>query len=183
MREWHRRLSIFVGVFMFVIACTGVWLQVEELLKAGGGPGGPPPPPGAAGPGAALPAIDEAQVQALVANVLAGAKRNAPQGRLLGFDLRLAGPQPMAEVVILDPAGPRRQRLDARSGEPIGAAESDGLHRLMLELHRGDIVGKSGNWIGLACGAVLAVLSLTGVWLYLQMWRRRSVAKMKGFVW
>lgn len=182
MRTWHRRLSIFVGAFMLVIACTGVWLQVEELLKTGGGPGGPPPP-AAVGPGAAPRAIDEAQVQALVAQVLAGARRSAPQGRLLGFDLRLAGPQPMAEVVILDAAGPRRLRLDARSGEPIGAAEGGGLHRLMLELHRGDIVGRSGNWIGLICGAVLAVLSLTGLWLYLQMWRRRSGAKMKGFVW
>jgi uncharacterized iron-regulated membrane protein len=174
MRNWHRRVAIFVGLFLLIIACTGVWLQIEEVGKGGGGP--PPGPPGGA-------AMSDAQVQALVTSVLAGAKRIAPQGQLLGFELRLAGPSPMAEVVVIDAAGFRKQQLDARTGEPLGAAGDGGLNRLILEIHKGDILGRAGNWIGLFCGIALAFFAFSGLWVYVQMWRRRRTSSMRGLMW
>jgi uncharacterized iron-regulated membrane protein len=89
----------------------------------------------------------------------------------------------MAEVVVTDAAGFRKQQIDARSGEPIGATGSGGPSRLILDIHKGDILGRAGNWIGLLCGVALAFFAFSGLWVYLQMWRRRRASSMKGLLW
>jgi uncharacterized iron-regulated membrane protein len=179
MRTWHRRTSIFVAVFMLVIAVTGVVLQAEMRFGEQGGTGGPPP---GAGTGAAGPT--DAEVQALVASSLAGLRRQT-QGPLMGVDLRLMGPAPSAEFVVSDPS-PRKLRLDARSGALLDAGAPAGgldLHRFLLELHRGTLFGDVGYWVSVACGLVLAVLSVTGLVLYVQMLRRRLQVGQRQWLW
>lgn len=186
MRQWHRRLSIFVAVFMSFIAATGALLQAESML-GGDGPGGPPPPQAGAG-GAAGPqppaGVSDEQVQALMAATLAGVHRQAAGGTILGIELRFGG-APTAEVVVADPQM-RRLRLDARTGQPLDTASKTGgrdLHGILLDLHRGAFAGSPGLWISLLCGVVLVVLSVTGLTIYLQAWLRRRSAGQNRFVW
>jgi len=198
MRQWHRRLGIFAAVFMFFIALTGALLQGQMMLGGSGGPpgaGGPGAPAGpaasagvggAAGAGGAPagpPPVSDAQVQALLASSLAGAHRQSP-GALMGIELRLNG-APTAEVVVAEPTM-RRIRLDARTGAPLDDASKPGhrdWHGVLLDLHRGAFAGATGQWISLACGVVLTVLSVTGLVVYLQLWRRRRANKQPAFVW
>ncbi len=179
MRTWHRRLSIFVAVFMAFIAATGAVLQAEMMLDEGRQPMGAPPGP----PGVAATLGDE-QLQALFASALAGVRRHT-QGSVLGIELRVVGPRPTADVVVAEPQL-RKLRLDARSGDPLDAASGPGgrdLHGLLLDLHRGAFAGTAGLWISLVCGLVLTVLSVTGLVLYLQMLRRRRAAGHGSLLW
>lgn len=179
MRTWHRRLSIFVAVFMAFIAATGAVLQGEMMMDSGRKPMGPPP----GGPSASAALSDEA-LQALFASALAGARRQT-QGTVLGVELRAMGDQPTAEVVVAEPQM-RKMRLNARTGAPLDDASAPGgrdLHGLLLELHRGAFAGNTGLWISLVCGVVLTVLSLTGLWLYVQMFLRRRTQGRAQVLW
>jgi len=178
MRRWHRRLSILVAVFMLLIASTGALLQGEMMLDGRDGPPGAPPPGGAAG------GPSDEQMKAWFASALAGTRRLSANGAVMGIDLRFIGDAPIADVVLADPA-PRRLRLDATSGRLLAGAPEGGrdLHGVLLELHRGAFAGRVGTGVGLACGVVLTVLSVTGFVLYLQLWWRRRAGQQPGFLW
>jgi len=130
-RQWHRRISLVVGVFMLFIALTGALLQGETMLAGRGNAGGPPA--GMRAPAA----VSDDEVRALLATSLAGARRLSA-GTLMGIELRLVG-TPTAEVVVAEPAL-RKLRLDARTGAPLDASSQPGrrdLHAVLLDLHRG----------------------------------------------
>ena len=174
MRQWHRRLGIFAAVFMFFIALTGALLQAESMLGGDEGKGGPPP--SAAG-------VSDEQARALLASALAGVHRQSA-GAILGIELRFGG-APTAEAVVAEPQM-RRIRLDARTGRPLDDASKRGgrdLHGILLDLHRGAFAGSAGLWISLLCGVVLVLLSVTGLTIYLQAWRRRRAGGQPRFVW
>jgi hypothetical protein len=176
-RQWHRRISLVVGVFMLFIALTGALLQGETMLAGRGNAGGPPA--GMRAPAA----VSDDEVRALLATSLAGARRLSA-GTLMGIELRLVG-TPTAEVVVAEPAL-RKLRLDARTGAPLDASSQPGrrdLHAVLLDLHRGEFAGSAGLWASLACGVALTVLSATGLTVYLQAWRRRRAAGQPGFFW
>ena len=178
MRQWHRRISIFVGVFMLFIAATGALLQAEMMLGAAG-----PSPGGAPGAGSAPPAVSDDEVKALLASSLAGARRQSP-GTLMGIELRFGG-RPTAEVVVAEPTM-RKLRLDARTGEPLDSASTPGhrdLHGILLDLHQGAFAGTTGRVVSLVCGVALTVLSFTGLWVYIQLFRRRRANRQPALVW
>ena len=179
MRQWHRRISLFVGVFMLFIALTGALLQGQTMLGGGDGP----PGPGTADGPAAPPAVGDDEVKALLASSLAGARRQSP-GTVMGIELRFGG-RPTADVVVAEPTM-RKLRLDARTGEPLDTASTPGhrdLHGILLDLHQGAFAGAAGRIISLVCGVALAVLSFTGLWVYVQMFRRRRANRQAALVW
>ena len=101
MRTWHRRLSIFVAVFMAFIAATGAVLQGEMMMDSGPKPMGPPP----GGPNANAAMSDEA-LQALFASALAGAR---PTHLLYGHRaFRLDAAPFIIELTVPDDANPRK---------------------------------------------------------------------------
>lgn len=180
MRQWHRRISIFVGVFMLFIAATGALLQGEMMVNMGGGP----PGTGHAGAAAAPPpSVDDDEAKALLASSLAGARRQS-RGALMGIELRFGG-RPTAEVVVAEPTM-RRLRLDATTGEPLDTASTPGhrdWHGILLDLHQGAFAGTAGRVISLVCGVALTVLSFTGLYVYVQLFRRRRANKQAALVW
>jgi uncharacterized iron-regulated membrane protein len=181
MRQWHRRLSIFVAAFMFFIAFTGALLQVESMFGHDDAPG-PAPTAGAAGPPPPAGVTDD-RAQALLATALAGVHRNSG-GAILSIELRFDA-VPTAEAIVADPQM-RRLRIDARTGEPLDGASRRGgrdLHGVLLDLHRGAFAGSTGLWISLLCGVALVVLSVTGLTIYLQAWLRRRANRQGALLW
>ncbi len=179
MRQWHRRISLFVGVFMLFIAATGALLQGEMMFNMGGAPSGAGPGGGAAPP----PAVSDEEVKALLASSLEGARRQSA-GSLMGIELRFGG-RPTAEVVVAEPTM-RKLRLDARTGEPLDTASTAGhrdLHGILLDLHQGAFAGTTGRVVSLICGIALTVLSFTGLWVYIQLFRRRRANRQPALVW
>jgi hypothetical protein len=126
MRDVHRWISVVVGMFMLAIACSGLVLQAEALVK-GGWTIGPPKPHAGSTPTGGLP----------------------------------AGAAPVS------PAGP-----------PPGD-----LHLFLLQLHRGDLFGPVGTWVSILCGVALVVLSVTGLWVYVDLLRRRLKGDRRGLFW
>ncbi|WP_044562352.1 PepSY-associated TM helix domain-containing protein [Azospirillum sp. B4] len=177
MRRIHRWVSIIVGVFMILIAATGVALQVEMM---DGGPKGRP---------AASRTLDDAQVHAMVDTLLAAAHAQAP-GKpvvelslsVLGAGMGGAGPA-RGVVAIADPA-PRQIYFDADTGSPdVSAQEARGLHFLLLDLHRALKLGTAGTWISVLCGLSLLFLGISGLVIYGQMLGRRWKAGLRQPFW
>ncbi len=80
----------------------------------------------------------------------------------------------------------RKLRLDARTGAPLDESSRPGRrdwHGVLLDLHRGEFAGAAGLWISLACGVALTALSLTGLTVYVQAWRRRRANGQPSFFW
>ncbi len=80
----------------------------------------------------------------------------------------------------------RKLRLDASTGLPLDERSQTGRrdwHGVLLDLHNGEFAGATGQLVSLACGVALAVLSITGLTVYLQAWRRRRTAGQRGLFW
>jgi hypothetical protein len=51
-------------------------------------------------------------------------------------------------------------------------------------LHSGEEFGPAGTWIAIAAGLALVFFSVSGLWLYVQMWRaRKARAQQPGWFW
>jgi uncharacterized iron-regulated membrane protein len=152
MRKFHRWVGLLAALFLAIIAGTGVFLQAERLWESYH--------PAAAPQAEPLPA---AEMSALFENTVAAARRAAPGVELSAVRMRMQEERPRGEVLLAGP-NPRELSFDARSGEALVEAEPAGtnLGDLMLRLHRGDILGLSGNWISLFCGVALFSLGVTG---------------------
>ncbi len=57
------------------------------------------------------------------------------------------------------------------------------LHLLLLRLHRGDIIGKTGNAVSLVSGVALVVLCVTGAVLYGKMLLQRIQRGHRTIFW
>lgn len=85
-------------------------------------------------------------------------------------------------VFHLDGAEPSRVVVNAATGAVIDS-RPDGEDWL-VKLHTGEIIGDGGKVVGLAWGLGLVFMTLTGVWLYVKMYRARrkgSAATVGGW--
>ena len=52
-------------------------------------------------------------------------------------------------------------------------AQHRALHLFLLRLHRGDVLGITGNGLDILCGVCLLILGITGLKVFIDLWRRR----------
>lgn len=92
------------------------------------------------------------------------------------------------------PAGPQQPMADALAGERVagtsrGAApdlpdpQRAKIHGWLEHLHRGAFAGWPGMIVALLCGVSLLVLSVTGLAVYVDMFRRRAKGSRRTFFW
>jgi hypothetical protein len=67
-------------------------------------------------------------------------------------------------------------------GQP-SQAQGMNLHRVIIGLHKGDLLGETGEWIGVICGLALFLLCLSGVIMYFELWRRRLRNGKRALFW
>lgn len=123
MRQWHRWMSLFFGIFMVWMSVTGLVIHGTQLLGDDDHDG---PPREAAAP--------------------AGAKPTTP-----GF---VCPPDYMCR--------PKPKE----GGMPLPV--------LIQHLHSGEALGPLGTALSIATGFALLFFSISGIWLYVQMWRYRA---------
>ena len=179
LRTIHRWVSVPAGMFLGLIAITGVYLQSDILLEHYF----PDQQRDA-------PALSMDEVPQLLENSLARMRRSAPGTRIASIELSARGGVPHAEVLFADG---REETVDARSGDlsaqPVGGPlnESQSLRSrirtIVFELHQGGIVGVGGHWIGWICGSALATLATTGFLVYLRLYRQRWKLRRRGLFW
>lgn len=166
-RKLHRWIGVAAAMLFLLVSGTGVALQVQQLFGE-----------------------DEASKEAMAAltspaslarpfAVDAAALDRARQQVLVHF-----GNQPVANVewqikgpvsqfvFHLDGTEPTRVVVNAATGGVI-ESRPDG-EGWLIKLHTGEIIGDGGKVLGLAWGLGLVFMTLTGVWLYVKMYRARQ---------
>ena len=95
-------------------------------------------------------------------------------------DLKAEGEKPTAAAV---PAGfvcPETMTCRAKPAKDSARAWVGYLHHL----HSGEEFGPAGTVISILSGLALMFFSLSGLWLYVQMWRNRRERSLKpGWFW
>lgn len=181
-RKVHRWLGIGAAVFLLLVSITGTWLQIEQVF------GG-----------------EEAEREKLAAMVspasLARPLAVDPTGidRARKTALARFGDRPVSAIdwqikgaaphYILHLDGPDPLRVDVNAAtNAIVDSRPDGEDWL-LKLHTGEIVGDGGKVLGLGWGIALVAMTITGILVYLQMYRARrkgSASRLSGlrrFFW
>lgn len=177
MRSYHRWIALVFGAFLLFMSLTGLLLALDDMTSptALERHGAPPAPT------AALPQ----DADRLVAAALQRA-HDLGTGPLASVRLSMQGQRPRVE---LQPAGHGAPLLlDARSGERIAEtpgipAWRFGVHGWLEYLHRGAFAGWPGVIAVLLTGAALALLSVTGLAVYLDMFARRRRSGRRALFW
>ncbi len=185
-RSLHRAFSLLSLLFLAVVALSGEWLAVESLgLSVYFATHGPskPPPPRPVPDGALLPML-RVTLEALNAA--------APGDPVKVVRLRNYGGYPQG-VVVTGGDRPRQLVFDARTGHAMGETEPGyppvpfpfgwQAHQIAKSVHRGDWFGMPGRWMDFAAGVALVYLSLSGIVMYLELWRRRRRTGRTALLW
>lgn len=185
LRRLHRWVGSLLGLFFLVIALSGLALQAEIMADDGSAPALGVAPKFARGDDGKVRhiALSNAQIQELAARSLAAAHAKAPGMPVIGVQLRLVGNEPIGEVVVATP-GPKQLFINAHTGET--AAKPTFIRRIhffLLRLHRGEIIGPLGTVASIVCGVALAILAVSGLCMYLDMFRRRVRAGKTTLFW
>lgn len=172
-RKFHRWVSFPVAIFMFVIAVTGLILQLEEL----GEKEQPKPAVQASAP-------RRPDMTALLTQAVAAADKAKPDFKASKAEVNWADGKP---VVTFSEGNGRMVptiRYDATAGTAeYKPAPPKSLHVLMIGIHTGKMAGMPGMLLSLATGLILIILCITGLYVYVDMWRRRNKAGKTGLFW
>ena len=175
MRQYHRWVSLMAAVFLLIVATTGVILQVQKLT---GADADAPKHSDKDRAEALTTAMPSATYAALIVRTLDAARPRAPNVPVTSVSLKGEGDE-VQGVVMLPGDPPRQLTIDARSGR-ILKDERREADSLILRIHNGAILGQPGVVLRVLWGSALVILSVTGAWVYLVMYRRRRKASGKG---
>ena len=173
MRKIHRWVSVIAALFLFVVAATGVILQIQKITGEEDDAQGSPA-------SSFTTSTGNDDFTAMLARTLDAVRVAAPNVSVASVELRLAGDAP--EGVVTMPGEPgRRIIVNAQSGKVV-SDEAYERESLFLRIHSGEILGEPGVVMGLLWGLGLVILSATGLIVYLNMYAKRRAARGKGRV-
>ena len=174
MRKLHRWVSLPAFIFLLVVAVTGVILQCTSFF----GEDEAERERLAAIKSTQMASAPVAGVQEQVDRALAAARAG------VGIDvpvdaLEMQLKDSPRKIVVWTAAGggakkdePLKITVNAETGLVI-RTESGERESFILRLHTGEVFGDGGVVLGMVWGTALLVLTLTGGWMYLRMWRAR----------
>ena len=172
-RKLHRWLGLAAAILFLSVSVTGVFLQIEQLFgeeettkEMLAAMRSPVSLSGLATPDAV--ALDRARrtVMARFGDQPVAALDWQIKGPIQHLRFHLDGPKPL----LVD--------VNARTGAII-EARPDGEDWL-LKLHTGEIIGDGGKVLGLGWGLALVTMLVTGLLVYLNMYRARQRGSAKS---
>lgn len=191
-RELHRWLSILLALPLMVVTVSGMWLAIESAglaltIRQLGPQMGDVLRPGALTP------ITDARLPAMLAVTLAAAGQDIAGKPIKVVRLRNYGGHPQGVIVTGGDAESRQLLFNATTGKPMSLTEPGyapvpfpfgwQAHETAKLIHRGDIAGMPGRWLDLLAGLGLVYFSLSGVIMYLTLWRRRAKGGRRRLFW
>ena len=178
-RQLHRWTSLPLILFLFLLVATGVVLQFEEIGKLGGEESAPP---AAATANAGNYPSDRA-IQAQLNEALASARQAGPDFRPQRIELTVTQGRETTRLAQQPRGGPFIQ-VNHATGEVAAEMNPElPLHVLLIQLHTGAAMGAFGVWVMLVASLILLWLSISGAYLYWQMWRNRAARGRKRLFW
>lgn len=197
-RVLHRWTSVVAALFLTVVVLSGAWLALESLLFGlhnsshhSVTPSGKVMP-GALGIDASSPLNDGELPQMLQATLWAygGANVGDPirvlRLRHYGATSQgvvVSGDRPTAEQLVFDTKTGRRLRLTEPSYPPTGFPFGWQAHQWAKSIHRGDMIGLPGRSMSLLAGFAMVYLSISGIVMYYDMWRKRARSGRRQIFW
>lgn len=173
MRKWHRWVSLPAALFLLSVAVTGVILQFQQFFGADEAQREKL----AAQTSAYSLDTPGADIAARIDRARAAVQAKLGNGKLDAVEIQLKGEHPTVTFHVVG-ASARKVVVNADTGT-IEKDEPDVRESFILRLHTGEVFGDGGVVLGMVWGTALVVLTLTGIYLYWQMYRAR--AKVKGW--
>ena len=178
-RKWHRWIAFPATVFLLFASITGVILGfteffgAEEALREATRSLVSPTTTASA----ALSWSDP------VARALSAVNAKAPDSPIDKIELQFKGENPTVTIFTGKPAGgeDRKFIVSARTGA-IESVEDYTDKAFLLRLHSGEAFGDGGLVVSMLWGIALAVLSITGLIIYLRI-RRPGAKGIKRVFW
>lgn len=179
MRQYHRWVSILAAIFLLIVSVTGVILQVQKLTGDDADAADHAVAPAVAG--GLTTAMSPTEYAALLGRTLDAVRARAPNSPVTSVSLKMDGGS-IQGVAALPGNPPRQLVVDARSGRVLSDERRD-PDSLIMRIHSGAILGDPGVVLGILWGSALVILSVTGGWVYFDMYRRRRKAAKRGLFW
>lgn len=178
MRKWHRLVSLPAFVFLLVVSISGLVLQVQSFFND-----------------------DEEKSEQLKSqnskiflksSMDYSSKLEAAQKVLLSkignvdikkIEVELRQTPPIFSFYV-DQTHPKVFQINSETGQ-ILSEKDDNADNFWIKLHSGEIFGDAGRSTGIFSGLALLFLTLSGFWVYVQMFRRRPKVgpALKRFFW
>lgn len=90
-----------------------------------------------------------------------------------------AGAPPQSGMNVVKPGGDDHDG-PPREGRHRGKPD---LYHFIIDLHSGNILGPFGKVISALMGAALLFFSVSGIWMYIDMFRKRKLIGRTGLFW
>jgi uncharacterized iron-regulated membrane protein len=168
--DLHNVLGFYSAVFVLLLAATGAFLGLEDAF--GGFLGAQewriPDPPHSHAPATGTASLDAAafQTKALAAVPCATVTRlTLPKRRLSAVRIETGGPGAFDQrTLFLDRYSGAVLRIDDIAAAPLAYR----MRAIALALHTGNTYGIAGKLLAFLGSMALAVLAVTGVWMWLR---------------
>jgi uncharacterized iron-regulated membrane protein len=191
-RELHRWASMLSVVVVVSLSITGTLLAINSVgstlyQKLHPRHGGPNP----FASDYSTPMRDS-ELAPMTSATLTAFHRATPQLGIKVFRLRYFSGYAQGIVVAAD-RDSTQLVYDTSTGAEMGLSEKGypemgfpfgwEWNQRLKRIHRGDIAGMSGRWIVTISGLALVYLSISGLVLYFQAWRRRARSGRRSLLW
>jgi hypothetical protein len=174
LRKFHRWFATVAVAFLIVVASTGVILQIQKLTGAD-----PDDPDNVQTSKQFTTATDPRVYVRLFERALDIVRTRAPGVPIVSMTF-LSGDGPTVLVRLQGDPG----RQIAIGGGKVLLDETFQPEPLFQRIHDGSILGDSGVVMGVLWGGALVILTITGLWMLIDMYRRRMrVHGKRGLFW
>jgi uncharacterized iron-regulated membrane protein len=174
MRRYHRWASFPLIAFLLAVIGTGLYLQAVEIINETqvGEP-----------KALARTAPERAEIVSAVDRALNIAERDHPGFPLQKIEISFEADGHTAKVLTNRRIGPSIT-VDGTSGQASYVERPPRTIRtVFVLLHSGKYYGLTGLIVIMVASIVLMILCVTGLWVYIDMYRRRRAARKKGLFW
>ncbi|HTP39069.1 MAG TPA: PepSY-associated TM helix domain-containing protein [Steroidobacteraceae bacterium] len=194
-RTLHRWISLASAAFLIVVTLSGMFLAYESLvfgyylsarLPA---PGQPPK----ARPPSAITPLTDAQLPSMLGTSLDAWRTTLPGQPLKVLRLRTYGGMPQGIVIAGLGDDTQQVAFNATTGKEVSVTEPGypdtgfpfgwHAHQIAKQIHRGSYLGLTGRWMDFLSGLALIFLSISGGWMYWEMWSKRRRSGRKALIW
>ncbi len=176
-RRWHRWIGFPAALFLLFASITGVLVAISEFF-------GEAEALREATRGLVSPVRvgDPAPVTDPLARAIATARGTAPNAPIDKIVMQFKGDHPTVEIFTGRPEGGEDRRLifDARTGA-LDRTEAYEDKPILHRIHSGEAFGDGGLVFAMVWGLAMAVLTVTGTWIYFTMRRPNQVGLRKVF--
>lgn len=167
-RKWHRWIAFPATIFLLWASVTGIWLGATEFFGAE-----------EALREATRPLVSPTTTASVpsswsdpVARALAAVNGRSPRAPIDKIEFQFKGENPTVTIFTGKPTGgeDRKFVVSAKSAA-IESVEDYVDKPFLMRLHSGEAFGDGGLVLSMLWGLALATLSITGLIIYLRIWR------------